>query len=194
MMATDAMTADVGSGDELVLRARTDRDALGQLYDRHYPGVLRYCIHRLFERGAAEDVTSTVFLEVARQVRSFTGKTEQDFANWLYAIATNQTNAHIRTVLRHRELLGQAARKQQIRLCVNRDQQVELRLGWSRLYEAIAALRPREQAIITLRSFEDLPYERIATVVGVSVATARVVYHRALKKLRASLGGTTEDA
>ncbi len=193
-MATDAMTADADSGGELVRRARTDRDALGQLYDRHYAGVLRYCIHRLFDREAAEDVTSTVFLEVARQVRSFTGQTEQDFANWLYAIATNQVNAYIRRVLRHRQLLGQAVQTQQIRLCTDRDEQVERRLDWPRLHEAIAGLSPREQAVITLRSFEDLPYERIATVVGVSIWNARTIHHRALNKLRAILSETAEDA
>ncbi len=194
MMATDAMTAAADSGDELVLQARTDREALGQLYDRHYASVLRYCIHRLFEREAAEDVTSTVFLEVARQIRSFTGKTEQDFANWLYAIATNHSNAAIRTALRHRQLLDQAVQKQQIRLCIDGDQEIERRLDWPRLHEAIAGLDPREQAVITLRSFEELPYERIATVVGVHTGTARVIYHRALKKLRAALGETAEDA
>ena len=138
-MATDAMTADADSGDELGLKARTDRDALGQLYDRHYAGVLRYCIHRLFEREAAEDVTSTVFLEVARQIRSFTGKTEQDFVNWLYAITTNQINATIRTTLRHRQLLGQAAQKQQIRLSTDRDQQVGIRRGVVPAERALAA-------------------------------------------------------
>lgn len=193
-MATEAMTADADSSSELVLRARTNRDALGQLYDRHYAGVLRYCIHRLFEREAAEDVTSTVFLDVARQVRSFTGQTEQDFANWLYAIATNQVNAYIRRTLRHRQLLDQAAQRQQIRLHTDRDQQIERRLDWPRLYEAIAALGPREQAVITLRSFEDLPYERIATVVGVSIWNARTLHHRALNKLRATLSEAAEDA
>ena len=51
-----------------------------------------------------------------------------------------------------------------------------------------------EQAVITLRSFEELPYERIATVLGIHAGTARVLYHRALKKLRASLGEEAENA
>jgi len=42
-------------GAELLRRARRDPQALGLLYDRHYPGVLRYCMHRLFVREAAED-------------------------------------------------------------------------------------------------------------------------------------------
>jgi RNA polymerase sigma factor (sigma-70 family) len=58
----------------------------------------------------------------------------------------------------------------------------------------VAALSPGEQAVITLRSFEDLPYEQVATIVGIKAATARVIYHRALVKLRAHLGEPSEDA
>ncbi len=188
------MTERSASGDGLVLRARSDRDAFGELYDWHYAGILRYCGHRLFDRDAAEDVTSSVFLDVARQIRHFTGSTEQDFANWLYAIATNQANAYIRRSLRQRQLLAQAVQGRQLRLCSDHDNQVERKLDWPRLHEAIAALEPREQTVITLRSFEDLPYERIATVVGVKTGTARVIYHRAVTKLRARLTRMGEGA
>ena len=85
-----------GDADKLVVRARTDAVALGRLYELCYERIFRFCVHRLFCKEIAEDVTSTVFLEVARRIRAFPGQTEQDFANWLYAIAANQTNAYIR--------------------------------------------------------------------------------------------------
>ena len=59
--------------DDLVLRARTDADALGRLYELYYERIFRFCVHRLFSKEAAEDVTSAVFLTVARQMRGFTG-------------------------------------------------------------------------------------------------------------------------
>ena len=191
-MVTSAMTMDADSGDALVLRARTDRDALGRLYDQHYASVLRYCIHRLFDRDMAEDVTSAVFLVVARQVRDFTGQTRQDFANWLYAIATRQINAHLSKTHRRQELLADAVDRQRIRICSGIDSEEAHKLDWPRLYQAIAALSPGEQAVITLRSFENLPYEQVATIVGLKAATARVTYHRALVKLRAHLGEPSE--
>ncbi len=57
--------------DGLVFRAHTDADALGQLYDMYYERIFRFCVHRLFAKEAAEDITSTVFLEVARRIRNF---------------------------------------------------------------------------------------------------------------------------
>lgn len=177
--------ASTGNGGDLVQRAARDSEALGRLYDRHYPGVLRYCVHRLFVREAAEDVTSAVFLEVARRIRGFGGRTEQDFRNWLYAIATNQVNAHVRKTARRKALLEAAARQRRIGLGGASGGQDSL--DWATLYEAIAALRPREQAIVTLRSFENMAYEQIAAVLEIKPVAARVAFSRALKKLRARL-------
>lgn len=181
------MTIGQETDSALVLRARTDREAFGRLYDRHYAGVLKYCIHRLFDRDTAEDMTSTVFLEVARLIPTFAGPTEDDFANWLYSIATRQIHAHLSKATRRQELLAKAVRSRRLRICTVADGKEGQRLDWPRLYEAIAELSPPEQAAITLRSFEDLPYERIARIVGTKAATVRVIYHRALAKLRARL-------
>ena len=40
--------------DGLVVRARADRAAFGQLYDRFYPRIARYCLRRLFDRTIAD--------------------------------------------------------------------------------------------------------------------------------------------
>jgi len=53
---------------QLIARARSDRAAFVQLYRSHYDAVFRYCVHRLFERQAAEDVTSDVFLKVVENI------------------------------------------------------------------------------------------------------------------------------
>jgi RNA polymerase sigma-70 factor (ECF subfamily) len=48
-------------------------------------------VHRLFERQAAEDVTSDVFLKAVENIHRFKGN-EKQFRNWLYRIATNAIN------------------------------------------------------------------------------------------------------
>ena len=184
-MTIGAVVTGAENGDDLVRRARRDAQSLGQLYDRHYAGVFRYCVHRLFVREAAEDVTSQVFLHVAEQIRSFTGSTEADFRNWLYAIAGNQANAYLRKRARRKALLEAAARQGRIAVKASSDCAGEL--DWPKLYEAIAALSPREQTIVTLRSFEGWPFEQIAAALEIKPVTARVAFSRALKKLRARL-------
>jgi RNA polymerase sigma-70 factor (ECF subfamily) len=169
--------------EDLVLRARTQADALGRLYELYYERIFRFCVYRLFNKEIAEDVTSTVFLEVARKIRSFRGRTEQDFGNWLYAIAANHANAYIRKTSRRKKLLAEAARS--MRAFKNTEQAPEP--DWPRLYAAILKLKPQHQTIVTLRFFENLRYEQIAQILNVKEATLRVTLHRILDKLRKHL-------
>jgi len=50
--------------DDLVFRAKTEAEALGRLYELYYERIFRFCVHRLFNKEIAEDVTSAVFLQV----------------------------------------------------------------------------------------------------------------------------------
>jgi len=168
--------------DDLVLKARTQAGALGRLYEMYYEQIFRFCVYRLFNKEIAEDVTSTVFLEVARGIRTFKGRSKQDFRNWLYAIAANQANAYIRKASRRKKLLAEAAGSMTASAAGSADK--SSKLDWPRLYEAILKLKPKHQTIVTLRFFENLQYEQIAQILNVKEATVRVTLHRILHELR----------
>ncbi len=97
-MDNDSKAAD---DSQLIAEARSDRAAFVRLYRRHYDAVFRYCVHRLFERQAAEDVTSDVFLKVVENIHHFKGN-EKQFRNWLYRVATNAVNNYLRKTARER--------------------------------------------------------------------------------------------
>jgi len=168
--------------DNLVHKARTQAYALGQLYELYYERIFRFCVHRLFDKEIAEDVTSTVFLEVARRIRTFAGRDEQDFGNWLYAIAINQANSYIRKASRRKKLLAEVA--DSIGAKSNAFNGNSPELDWPRLYAAISKLKPEHQTIITLRFFENLPYEQIKQILNIKEATLRVKVHRIMNNLR----------
>jgi len=171
--------------DDLVLEARTQAGALGRLYELYYERIFRFCVYRLFDKEIAEDVTSTVFLEVAREIRIFKGRTEQDFRNWLYAIAANLANAYIRKSSRRKKLLEEAASSMTTSATDGTDKSSEP--DWPRLYKAILKLKPQYQIIVTLRFFENLKYEQIAQILNIKEATVRVTLHRILNELRKHL-------
>ena len=180
MVGAMAKVIEAREDDDLVLRARTQADALGRLYELYYEPIFRFCVHRLFVREVAEDVTSTVFLQVARGIRSFDGTTEQDFRNWLYVIAANQANAYIRKTSRRKRLLAEAARS--VRAFKSTEETPEP--DWPRLYAAVLRLKPQHQTLVTLRFFEDLRYDQITQILNIKEATLRVTLHRILQKLR----------
>jgi RNA polymerase sigma-70 factor (ECF subfamily) len=189
MVGTMAKFAE-RTNDDLVLRARTEIDALGELYELYYERIYRFCVHRLFDKQIAEDVTSTIFLEVAKNIRIFSGQTEQDFRNWLYTIASNQSNSYIRKSSRRKKLLEQAARSTKVSTEHNCNESIEP--DWPSLYTAILKLKPKYQTIITLRFFENLPYEQIAEVLEMKESTLRVMVHRILNDLKNELKNVFE--
>lgn len=168
--------------DDLVLKARTQAGALGRLYELYYERIFRFCVHRLFNKEIAEDVTSTVFLEVARSIRTFKGRGEQDFRSWLYAIASNQANAYIRKTSRRKKLLEEAAGSITAPAAESTDKSSGP--DWPMLYTAILKLKPQRQTIVTLRFFENLKYEQIAQILNLKEVTLRVTLHRILNELR----------
>ena len=165
------------------LDARRDPAAFVQLYRRHYDAVFRYCVHRLFERQTAEDITSVVFLKVVENFGSFKG-TERQFRNWLYTIATNAVNDHLRKTARRRNVLLKRAREQSNSQVADCEESTE-KLAF--LKEAVFGLKPRYQTIITLRFFENLKLTEIAEVLASNPGTVRSQLARALAKLRKKL-------
>jgi len=171
---------------QLITDARSDPAAFSKLYRRHYDAVFRYCVHRLFERQAAEDVTSEVFLSVVENFDRFEG-TERQFRNWLYTITTNAVNDYLRKTARRNSLLKRAS--EQINNRGPTDESGKLAL----LRDAMLTLKPRYQTIITLRFFENLKLTEIAEVLGSSDGTVRSQLARALAKLRKEITSARQE-
>jgi RNA polymerase sigma-70 factor (ECF subfamily) len=179
--------------DNLVVQARHDRDAFGQLYDLIYPPVFRYCIRRMGHRSLAEDVTSTVFLNVAEKIAGFPGQTFQDFRRWVFTITTNEMNATFRKTARRRSLLIDAAQSERLgssqRLSgETSDDSVNASFEIDCVQAAIMRLPERDQSIITLRYFSELPYEDIAHILDISAGAARTAAKRAIDRIRTEIG------
>ena len=167
---------------QMIAEARSDPAAFVQLYRRHYDAVFRYCVHRLFDRQTAEDITAEVFLKVVENLGRFRGN-ERQFRNWLYKVASNAANDHLRRTARRDGLLKGACRQigSQVADCGETSEKLAL------LREALLALKPRYQTIITLRFFENLKLTEVAEVLDSSPGTVRSQLARALAKLRKKL-------
>jgi RNA polymerase sigma-70 factor (ECF subfamily) len=167
---------------QLIAETRSDPAAFVRLYRRHYDAIFRYCVHRLFDRHIAEDITAEVFLKVVENLGRFRGD-EKQFRNWLYRIATNTINNHLRKTVRRNTLLKTAYEQtdRQGTNCGESSEKLALLRG------AVLSLRPKYQTVITLRFFENLKLTEVAEVVGSSPGTVRSQLARALAKLRKKL-------
>lgn len=179
-MGKNKQIADDGP---LIARARRDPEVFVRLYRKYYDAIFRYCVHRLFDRTTAEDITSDVFLKVVENFGRFKGN-ERQFRNWLYRIATNAVNQHLRKTARRENLLNSVHEHAGDRGSDRERDSEKLHL----LRDAVLALKPRYQTIITLRFFENMKCTEIAEVLDSRPGTVRSQLARALAQLRKGLG------
>jgi RNA polymerase sigma-70 factor (ECF subfamily) len=172
--------------DILIKRACSDRAAFALLYRMHYERVFRYCCRRLFNRHAAEDVTSEVFFRVMKTISTFDG-TSAGFRNWLYRIATNAVNDYLKAAKRQAETIRNAAQQNGRGNEFAGESDDELHKMNLAVKQAILGLKPKYQTVITLRFFEKMKLIEIAEILGHNPATIRTQLARALSKLRKEL-------
>jgi RNA polymerase sigma-70 factor (ECF subfamily) len=172
--------------DILIKQACSDRAAFARLYRMHYERVFRYCSRRLFNRHAAEDVTSEVFFRVMRTISTFDGNSN-GFRNWLYRIATNAVNDYLKTAKRQAETIKNAAQEHGRDRAFASESDSELQKKNLAVKQALLGLKPKYQTVITLRFFEKMKLIEIAEILGQNPATTRSQLSRALSKLRKKL-------
>src|SRR5262249_6938021 len=107
--------------------------------------------------------------------------------NWLYAIALNKCRASFRdrslteVPLPEEEMPGRLAAEPSPADSLVASETADL------VGRAVLALPPQQRAVVTLRIWENMPYPRIARIVGCTETTARSHMHLGLATLRRSL-------
>ena len=46
--------------DDLIVQAKSQAGALAQVYELYYDRIYRFCVHRLYNKTTAEDITKTM--------------------------------------------------------------------------------------------------------------------------------------
>lgn len=171
----DAATAD------LVRRAvEREADAFAALYDRYIDAIYRYLAFRVRNPTDAEDLTEQVFLRAWQAIETYRN-VGRPFSAWLYSIARNLVIDHFRAQRPSSELPeGLLAPAGFAEPPVILDQQMSV----ERFRTALAELTPDQQQVIILRFIEGYGYDEVATAIGKSAGTVRVIQHRALARLR----------
>lgn len=163
-----------------------DEDAFRAVYRAVHPRLLGY-VRTLVGDGDAEDVTSEAWLQIARDLDSFTGDADR-FRGWAARIARNRALDHIRMRGRRpaiggddTELTGWAAE------CDTAGAAMESLATGSTM--ALIAQLPQDQAeAVVLRVVVGLDAKTAAETLGKRPGAVRTAAHRGLKKLAELLG------
>ena len=159
--------------------ATTSEARFRHIYQAHHRAVLAYFLRRM-DRDGAYEATEDVFLVAWRKLDDVP-EGERALA-WLYAVARRVLSNHRRGAARRRRLWTKLADEpptssEAPEPIVIRKQE------YKEVLDALHRLSQKDQEVLRLAVWEELPHAEIAQLMGCSVGAVDVRIHRATRRL-----------
>lgn len=187
--------SDLSQDDRaLVLLARNgDRDAFGELVNRHQRRVWMVC-RQYVGADEAEAVAQDSLIKAYTSLGSFDGRAA--FTTWLTRIAINtcldllrqRKREGLRVVAVNDEDGGLDVTTQVVDDEVDPEARARQQQAVDRLRACEAELPERQREIFRLRFYAEMDLDAIAAALSVHVGTVKTQLHRAVHRLRRELG------
>jgi RNA polymerase sigma-70 factor (ECF subfamily) len=163
----------------LISRAQAgDREAFAALFEQYKNLVYKTAYLILDDAVEAEDVLQEVFLLVYKSLSSFDPR-KGAFTTWLHRITLN-------SCLNHRRKRHPSSLEDVSHILVSEFPGEQLAESES-ILRAMHTLSDKQQAVIVLRYYWDLPYAEIASILEIPLGTVKSRLDLGLKTLRKAL-------
>ena len=154
------------------------------LYERYFQRIYSFVYVRLRNRADAEEVVQETFTAVYRSIDAYRG--QSSLAAWIYGIAKNTVNNHIRRARAQSQRVEKAEAElsralQNLDACTP-EEHLSLRRCEDAVRDSLASVGEWHAEAFVLRHFEDLPIDEIARRVSRSNDAVRSSLYR-MKKL-----------
>jgi RNA polymerase sigma-70 factor, ECF subfamily len=177
----------------LAKRARTSREAFGELYERRVADIYRYVYYRVGSVEDTEDLTARVFARALKHIHNYNDR-GLPFMAWLYRIAHNVVANYHRDTQRHPSVplddvdletspYGHADALQDDTADAT-DLRIDGERERGRLIAAIRKMSEERQQLVVLKFVQQLQNVEIGQIMGRSEGAIKSLYHRTLAQLR----------
>jgi RNA polymerase sigma-70 factor (ECF subfamily) len=177
--------------EELVASAkRGDKEAFGELIQRHRNACLKRATLMIHNRSDAEDEVQNAFWKAYQRLDQFRG--EGSFAAWLNRIVENQCLMRIREARNSHFVYLDEANDANVRLeLVGQSADPEDELGVEEvvtlLRREVSRIPPLLRNVMLLRDLDQIPMPDVAVRLGLSVPAAKSRLMRARMELRSRI-------
>jgi RNA polymerase sigma-70 factor (ECF subfamily) len=158
-----------------------DGEAFGRLVELHQPRIYATLAKVTHDRDLALDLTQEAFIRAWEQLDGFERRSA--FSTWLYRIAVRLAY----DALRRQRQRGESGSNDRLADPDPRpDERAATEDQAALLRQRIQDLPEMQRAVVTLRAWNGLSYREIAEILGTTEGSARVSFHHAIMRLRAS--------
>ncbi len=175
----------------LMLRVRDgDTAAFEQLMEIHQHSVIGTVAKMLGNPTEAEDIAQQVFVRVWKSAARY--EPQAKFTTWLFTITRNLVFNEVRRRKR-KPAVSMDEREEEFHLMEMDHQTVSPDVSLLQgelekaIDDAVAALPEKQRLAVILRRYEEMPYEEIGKVLGITVPAVKSLLFRARTQLKESL-------
>ena len=159
-------------------------DVMEKIYLEYREKVFRYVRGKVRNLADAEDVTSEIFWRVLSSLDSY-DEEKSTLSTWIYTITHNTVCNY------YREQSKRALSIDENALCSDTDDgvvtEIENEILKENLAIALETLTEREQDIIVLYYYHEIPLRDIAIKMGITYSNAKFIKHQAISKLKLAM-------
>ena len=157
--------------------AKGDESSYRSIFDHLNGRIFRYILSRSSHREDALDITQSVFIDLWRALTKFSYTSDEEFYGFVFLIAKRKLGKYYRSKKIQVELDDRF-------ISDNFEMEVE---DYRFLLKHLRILSTDQQEILRLRYWSGLSFKEIGAAMHMREGTAKVVHHRAIKKLEAHM-------
>jgi RNA polymerase sigma factor (sigma-70 family) len=134
----------------------------------------------VIDHNDSDDLVQNVFIKVWRNLDGF--REESRLYTWIYRIATNECMSFLKKK-RTRFFLPLHDVEHELEQKVNADPGLSGDMIQLKLQQAVLTLPERQRVVFNMRYYDEMTYEEISEVLGVTVGALKASFHHAAKKI-----------
>ena len=161
-------------------------ESFAGLVRRHQDACARFAVRMLGSRVDADDALQSAFMRAFRGLRSC--KNPEHFGGWLYQIVVNECRTYASRQRRREQRFPTSAAAIEGAVAPGSEEEVDLDMG-GHIERALSSLPAEQREAFLLKHVEEMSYEEMAELTGVSVSALKMRVKRACDTLRGLLDG-----
>lgn len=182
------MAIYLGDEDLLAAHRAGDSDAFDELVRVYRPALFRHAMKRLHNEATSEDAVQEVLMRAYKALPRFSG--EYRLGPWLHRIMANVCIDEANRQLRDTNKTERVAALPNLRTnSPSVEEELSLQIDTATLRDAMENLSDSYREALTMRFVNDMEYEEVAKVTGLSETNARARVSRARSAMRVAMKG-----
>ncbi|QSB09561.1 RNA polymerase sigma factor [Lysinibacillus fusiformis] len=146
-----------------------------EIYQAYFKEIYLFIKSLSHDEGIAEEITQEAFFKALRAIEKFDGS--KDIRAWLFTIAKNTYFSHYKKNKRQIDLdVVEESGVQIVNHLMNEEDAFAV-------HQFLHSMKEPYKEVFSLRTFGELPFEKIGLLFGKSAGWARVTYYRARKQI-----------